>query len=253
MERTQGIGGSDAPRIMSGSWLELWEEKTGRRAPEDLSDVLQVQLGIETEEFNRRWFEYQTQLEVGREGATGLVHPEYRFMVGNIDGWVLDGIIECKHVSAFAKDEATIERYYSQLQHYLALTDSPRGFLSVIYGNHRWEFYQVDADPAYQAELIEREAAFWWHVEEDVAPETPEPVEPAEIAFDTMRSVDMTGNNSWATHAADWLETRTAASRFNTATKGLKDLMESDVKLATGYGVKVSRSRNGALTVREAR
>ena len=253
MDRQTGIGGSDAAKIMSGSWLELWEEKTGRRATEDLSDVLQVQIGIVTEELNRHWFELQTGLAVGRENCAGLAHPTHEFMVGNIDGWVLDGVIECKHVSAFAKDEATIERYYPQLQHYLAVTSSPRGYLSVIYGNHRWEFYQVDADPEYQTELIEREAAFWWHVENDVAPKSQEAAEPTEIAFDTMRSVDMTGNNHWSTHAGDWLETRTAAARFTSATKGLKELMESDVKLATGYGVKVSRSRNGALTVREAR
>ncbi len=253
MRRSKGIGGSDTARIVAGDWFSLWEEKTGRREPEDLSGVLPVQLGILTEELNRSWFELQTGLTVGRDNCAGLAHPIHEFMVGNIDGWVLDGVIECKHVSAFAKDDAIVSRYYPQLQHYLAVTSSPRSFLSVIYGNHRWEFYQVDADSEYQAELIEREAAFWWHVEENIAPKTPEAVAPAEIAFDTMRSVDMTGNNHWATLAADWLETRTAAARFNSATKGLKGLVELDVKLASGHGIKISRSRNGALTVREAK
>ncbi len=251
MDRTKGIGGSDASRIMSGDWFALWQEKTGRQAPPDLSAVLQVQMGIFTEELNRRWFETQTGLEIGRAGCTDLVHREKEFMVGNIDGWVLDGVIECKHVSAFAKDEDILGRYYPQVQHYLAVTATPRGFLSVFFGNHRWEFFQIEADAPYQGELVERETAFWWHVDHDVPPKN-EPARPAAIALDALRTVDMTGHNHWAALAADWLETRKAADRFGSATKGLKELVEADVKLASGHGVKVTRARNGALTVREA-
>jgi predicted phage-related endonuclease len=251
MDRTKGIGGSDAARIMAGDWLALWQEKTGRKEPEDLSDVLQVQIGIVTEELNRRWFERKTGLEVGLLGCADLVHPDHGFMIGNIDGWVLDGVIECKHCSAFAKDADIIGRYYPQVQHYLAVTQTPRGFLSVIYGNHKWEFYQVEADAPYQAELIERESAFWRHVENDTPPKD-EQARPVSIALDAMRTVDMTGNNEWASFAVDWLETHAAAKRFDDATKCLKALIEDDVRLASGHGVKVSRARNGALSVREA-
>ncbi len=251
MDRSKSIGGSDAGRIMAGDWFTLWQEKTGRVEPDSLADVLQVQIGIVTEELNRRWFERKTGLKVGRKNCCRLVHLDHPFMTGHIDGWVLDGIIECKHVSAFAKDDEIVERYYPQVQHYLAVTRSPRGFLSVIFGNHRWEYFQVQEDPAYQAELIEREQAFWWHVEEDIPPEDKN-AEPVSIAFDTMRTVDMVGNNRWADLATDWLETRSAADRFTKATKGLKELIEPDVKLAAGHGVKVTRARNGALTVREA-
>ncbi len=47
-------------------------------------------------------------------------------------------------------------------------------------------------------------------------------------------------------------ENRRAAGRFTTATIGLKELVADDVKLAAGYGVRVTRARNGAFTVREA-
>ncbi len=60
---------------MSGDWLALWEEKTGRRQPEDLSAVLQVQLDIVSEELNRVWFERTSGHEVARLGSTDLVHP----------------------------------------------------------------------------------------------------------------------------------------------------------------------------------
>ncbi|MEQ8698628.1 MAG: YqaJ viral recombinase family protein, partial [Bauldia litoralis] len=198
---------------MDGDWLALWEEKTGRRTPEDLSGVLPVQIGIVTEDLNRRWFEQQTGQQVYRDKCDDLVHPEHGFMRGNLDGRVGAGVIECKHVSAFTKDEAVVSRYYPQVQHYLALTGGDIAFLSVIWGNHRWDFFEVDPDPGYQEQLIDREAAFWHHVEHDIPPEDTGAAE-VEVAFDAMRSVDMTGHNRWAALAGDWLETRRAATVF---------------------------------------
>ena len=52
MERKGFIGGSDCVKIMQGNWLELWQVKTGRIEPEDLSRNIAVQMGIQTEEFN---------------------------------------------------------------------------------------------------------------------------------------------------------------------------------------------------------
>ena len=54
------IGGSDA-RIIMGSdeiaLVRLWREKRGEAEPKDLSGNLIVQLGVATEELNRRWYE----------------------------------------------------------------------------------------------------------------------------------------------------------------------------------------------------
>ncbi len=248
--RTAGVGGSDAGRIMSGEWMELWEEKTGRRELPDLSGVLQVQIGIATEDLNLRWFERQTGIEVLCAGCEGLVHSEHKFMRGNLDGWVPGGILECKHTSAFAKDEEIVNRYYPQVQHYLAVTDMSLGYLSVIYGNHRWEFFELEADEEYQARLIEREAEFWWHVETDKQPENPTE-EIISIALDDMREVSMEGNNKWAALADDWINTRSAAAAFTRTSKELKSLVEQDVKLAMGHGIKATRSRAGAITIKE--
>ena len=37
--------------------VRLWREKRGEGEPEDLSGNLVVQLGVVTEELNRRWYE----------------------------------------------------------------------------------------------------------------------------------------------------------------------------------------------------
>ncbi len=65
MERKGFIGGSDCVKIMQGNWLELWQVKTGRVEPEDLSDNIAVQLGIHTEQFNLDWFASQHECVLG--------------------------------------------------------------------------------------------------------------------------------------------------------------------------------------------
>jgi predicted phage-related endonuclease len=57
------IGGSDARIIMGddeAALLRLWREKRGEVEPEDLSGNLIVQLGLATEDLNRRWYEVNT-------------------------------------------------------------------------------------------------------------------------------------------------------------------------------------------------
>ena len=57
MDRTKGIGGSDAKKIVDGSWHDLWLEKTGRKEQDDLSEILAVQIGIATETLNLDWLQ----------------------------------------------------------------------------------------------------------------------------------------------------------------------------------------------------
>jgi hypothetical protein len=62
-DRRYFIGGSDA-RIILGddeaALIRLWREKRGEVEPEDLSENLIVQLGLPTEELNRRWYELKS-------------------------------------------------------------------------------------------------------------------------------------------------------------------------------------------------
>jgi predicted phage-related endonuclease len=63
INRRYFIGGSDARIIMGddeAALVRLWREKRGEVEPEDLSGNLVVQLGLATEELNRRWYEAST-------------------------------------------------------------------------------------------------------------------------------------------------------------------------------------------------
>jgi predicted phage-related endonuclease len=158
-------------------------------------------------------------------------------------------VFEAKHVSAFAKPEEIQSRYYPQLQHCMAVTGAQKAFLSVFYGTLKWEVYEIEADPLYQAQLIAAERHFWFCVETGEAPvavNVPAPVE-------AVKRVDMTGNNAWADSADKWLKTKGYAKTFDTATKALKELVEADVVEASGHGITASRSKAGAITIRETK
>ena len=249
-ERAKGIGGSDANIIMKGEWQKLWEVKTGRSEPENLDGILAVQMGTYTEPFNVEWYSRQTGIAVSQANTDHLVHPEHTFMRANLDGKIPGGILECKHVSAYAKPEEIQQRYYPQLQHCMVVTDTSLAHLSVFYGNNKWEFYVIQRDPEYIEDLIKREKEFWSYVKTDTEPPNTDPVV-VNFSQDEMREVDMTGNNAWASLTADWLENKLANKKFTTAASELKKLVEADVKKASGHGLSINRSKNGALTIRE--
>lgn len=252
--RRQGIGGSDAARVMAGEWRDLWAEKTGRKQPEDLSDNLAVQMGTWTEALNRYWFTKQTGIKL----LDLPVHPRDwwapKCMQANFDGITDDNsVFEAKHVSAYSKDDNIVARYYPQCQHLMAVSGLPRCYLSVFFGNSRWEVFTVDRDKAYIDQLVQKCLAFWLHVIEDTEPADGASEAPPVIAFDAMREVDMTGNNAWASGAHDWTSHRVPAALFADATKVIKALVDDDVKIAIGHGIIVTRSKSGSLTIKEAK
>ncbi|MEJ7775888.1 MAG: hypothetical protein WKF52_00540 [Sphingomicrobium sp.] len=68
---------------------------------------------------------------------------------------------EAKHTSAFAKPDEVLERYMPQLQHNMAVAKAERAVLSVIFGNHKFEIFEVAADWLFQLDLLEAESHFW--------------------------------------------------------------------------------------------
>jgi predicted phage-related endonuclease len=251
--RREGIGGSDANIICSGdeqSIHKLWLEKRRLSAPEDLSNVLPVALGQWTEPFNRLWFERVTRLNVVDCGEV-LLCPEHSWRRCTLDGTVSESgaVWEAKHTNAFARPDEVLARYMPQLQHNMAVARCETAFLSVIFGNHKYEVFEVAADWLYQLELLDAEQAFWecvvnGHEPVAAAPlPTPKPVGTREICLE--------GNNSWAAAAADWLQHRQAAKRHSAACATLKDLVEDDVARAFGHGIEARRSKSGAISIRE--
>ena len=124
-ERRYFIGGSDARTILGddeAALLRLWREKRGEVEPEDLSGNLVVQLGIATEDLNRRWYESNTG-QVLTDIQRQIRHPALRWMAATLDGRVeaSGAVFEAKFMLPWAfSEEAAAEKYMPQLQRVVA-------------------------------------------------------------------------------------------------------------------------------------
>ena len=116
------IGGSDARIIMGddeGALLRLWREKRGEVEPKDLSGNLIVQLGLVTEDLNRRWYEANTGPSHYRRATASPASSRCagwrrRSMAGSRQRTVF----EAKFMLPWSfSEEAAAEKYMPQLQH----------------------------------------------------------------------------------------------------------------------------------------
>jgi predicted phage-related endonuclease len=246
------IGGSDARAIMGNdeaALLRLWREKRGEVEPEDLSDNLVVQLGVATEDLNRRWYEAnsgQTIADVQRR----VRHPIVRWMGATLDGRIeaTGAIFEAKFMLPWSFSEgAAAEKYMAQLQHNMWVVAARAAVLSVITGGGKWVEITTHADPLYQHLILTAERKFWKCVESGEPPHL-FGVEPPKPRIQAVRIVDMNGSNAWAEFAGLFGRTRAAYLEHEQARTELKGLMPEDAKEAIGHGVRAKRSKSGAVS-----
>jgi len=251
-DRRHFIGGSDARTIMNDdepALLRLWREKRGEVEVEDLSDVLVVQLGTVTEDFNPPVVRAQLRLHRDRHAAA---YPAPRHQM---DGATLDGLVEPSGAVFEAKfmlpwtfsEEAAAAKHMAQLQHNMWVADARSAVLSIITGGGKWVEMTIQADPLYQHLLLTAERKFWRCVQSGETPhlfgvETPRP------RLEAVRIVDMSASNSWAEFAATFRRTRPAYQEHESAKADLKKLLPEDAKEAIGHDLRAKRSKSGAIS-----
>lgn len=249
MERKGFIGGSDCVKIMEGDWLRLWQVKTGRVTDDDLSDNIAVQLGSFTESFNLKWFEkqrdcvlshhqYEVETMIGTVPAKGMVDAMW-------DG----AIIEAKHTNAHTNMDAIIERYMPQVQLYCYLTNADGAYMSVIFGNNRWESAYVKRNQEYFDSMWAVVSDFWGYVLRD---EEPVGVDVQEISIDkievdAMVRRDASSDNEFVSNAIDYIEHKAAATAFDNAKKNLKQMVADNEREVYCDQLIIKRSKNGSL------
>lgn len=187
--RMNGIGGSDASAIVGlnpyKTNIELFEEKTGRSIPEDISDKPYVIYGKKAEEYIRELFRLDyPQYEVAHHEYRILQSTKYPFMQASLDGELTDqdgrkGILEIKTTNILQsmqrekwKDRVP-DNYYLQVLHYLLVTDYEfvvlRAHLISAWGqdvrtqvkHYFIERAEVQEDLDY---LLQEEIKFWKYV-----------------------------------------------------------------------------------------
>jgi putative phage-type endonuclease len=177
------IGGSDAAVIMGTNKYKnqarLYLEKLGEIEPEEAGEAAYWGHTLEpiiADEFQKRHPEFDVV-----EYKYLLQHPQYEFMVGNVDRLIQNketgeyGLLEIKTVSEYKKEDWANDRvpdyYYPQIQHYFAITGLRFAYFAALVGGNKYIERYVERDDEYIDNLIFQEEAFWWRLENKVPPE----------------------------------------------------------------------------------
>jgi len=250
-DRRSFIGGSDARIIMGddeNALLRLWREKRGEIEPKDLSGNLIVQLGVVTEDLNRRWYEANTGQRI-TDIQRRIRHPILRWMGATLDGRIegSEAVFEAKFMLPWSfSEEAAVAKYMPQLQHNMWVVAARSAVLSVITGGGKWVEITTHADPLYQHLIVTAERKFWRCVESG---ETPAlfGIDPPRPRIEALRIVDMSTSNAWAEFADVFIRTREAHLEHEKAKAELKSLVPQDAQQAIGHGIRAKRAKSGSV------
>lgn len=176
--RRRGIGGSDAAAIAGlsryKSPVQVWLEKTGQVEPPEAGEA--AYWGQMLEEVIAREFTARTGKKLKRKLAI-LQHPEYPFMLANIDRLVVgeQAGFEAKATSEYHKqeweDDRVPDEYILQCQHYMAVTGFPRWYIAVLIGGNKFRWTVIERDEEVIEYLVKIESEFWKLVENRTPPE----------------------------------------------------------------------------------
>lgn len=179
--RKRGIGGSDVSCLLGiNKWkseIELWLDKTNQTNEPPVENEAMT-WGTIMEPIIRNHFAEVTGKTVVELKAM-IQHPEYPFMLADVDGITVDdkgnpAILEIKTASEYKRsewEEGVPAYYQTQVQHYLCVTGIQKAYVAVLVGGNRFKIYEVDADPEIQDMLIAVEKNFWNKVQNMIRPE----------------------------------------------------------------------------------
>lgn len=211
--RAKGVGGSDMSTILGlNQWAtpyDLWLEKTGRRAPEDISGKWAIVKGNALEiELRRRFRTLHPELITVDGTDISVASDAHPCMHASLDGWLYDpesdsfGVLEIKTANASRgrmdwhdeNGELRIPDYYAaQVTHYLAVTGFTWGYVYADIGEAEPIEARFERDEQDVKAVTNAAEEFWGYVQRDempmltasdVAKAYPEPAEGVETVDD---------------------------------------------------------------------
>lgn len=259
IERDGITTASLAPIIVCGSSAELyqlWLEQTGQAPREPMNDNYPVQHGKHLEPFVLDWVERNRQQEI-TERQKFIRHPTLPKIGCTLDGFLAaeNAVIEVKVLNPFTAANEFVPYYAPQVLVQMRCRGAARGILAVQQGNSPPQQYEINVDEPYERSVFERLAAFQLCCDLRTPPGPPPP---APVPPEQWRSVDLDASPkpNWG-HAMMptlrlWSDTKEAHDMHEQAKTDVKVLLPDDVGRVTWGNITVSRSRNGAVTIREA-
>lgn len=159
---------------------QLWEEKTGRVEPEDLSNNLRVTLGTHLEDVVARLWAKQTGLKLRRRN-TPFYHQDW--LVGHLDREIVGkrevwegktalGMFRSAEWGAEGTDQVPLP-YIVQSLGYLHVTGADRCHLAALLAGPELRHYVIERDEDAITDVLDSGREFWYH---HVKTDTPPPI-----------------------------------------------------------------------------
>jgi len=191
-DRIGYIGGSDAAAIVGVSaWktpYQVYLEKVGEKAPDDLSGNERVYWGTVLEELVADEYAKRTESKIRRVNRL-VRHSKYLFLGAHIDRDILntDRILEVKTAGSGrdwgeAGTDEIPDHYLPQVLHYMLVTGAVACDVAVLIAGSDFRIYTVERNEEMIAYLLEQELEFWARVEERDPPEATSP-DDAKLAY----------------------------------------------------------------------
>lgn len=193
--RGNGIGGSEISAVIGRNPymdnVTLWEIKTGRRQPEDISDKPFVKYGNQAEMHLRGLFRLDfPQYKVGYRKNNSFANDKYPWAQASLDGWLTDengrrGVLEIKTTEILQSmqkerwNKQVPMNYYCQVLFYMAVIEADfaviKAQLKTVFDgvpylqtrHYPIERADVQDDIDY---LMEQGERFWEYVKRDERP-----------------------------------------------------------------------------------
>jgi hypothetical protein len=248
---------SQAPIIIGGTeqqLMELWQERVGAKPPADLSNVLPVQLGKHCEPFIIDWIERTGQHEL-TERQRFIEHPTLPNFACTLDAYRSfdDAVVEAKNLNPYGDRDQSVAWYTPQVCVQMACRGASRGVLAIMRG-FSLEEIEVSVDQAYLDDMWARLAAFQLCCELMREPVHQSPLVPPE-QWRTINLATVSPMPNWGMQMIQcmrmWSDTKEAVEMHENSKKGVKELLPDDVGKVTYGDLSVSRSKTGAITIRQ--
>ena len=184
--RMNGVGGSEISAVLGlNPYLDnvtLWEYKTGRRTPEDISDKPYVKYGTDAEHHLRELFKLDfPDFDVKYIENNSFKNDRFPWARASLDGWIIDkdgrkGILEIKTtevLSSMSKEkwnEQIPQNYYCQVLFYMAVFEAEFAVLKaqlktvfndIPYLQTRHYFIEASDVRDDMAYLMQKGSEFW--------------------------------------------------------------------------------------------
>ena len=184
-QRLNFITGSDCGVICGvneyQTAVELWQYKTRRAIPKDISDKPAIIAGNMLESAVANWFTHATGKQLIQDNKFH-VHKSIPFLGGNVDRFVVgeNAILECKTTQSDkgwglgweAYDNQIPDNYLCQVIHYLAVTGCSIAYIAVLIRGVDFRWFKYVRDDSIEKQILDMEIKFWnEHIVADVCPE----------------------------------------------------------------------------------